>query len=91
MRHSRRGPPLYKRTRELVYALGGIGLHVGGHAANVAIDLSKLGKMGVAATGGIGDDPFGAFIVAELEGHGVEVHAELCEHHALPRACPQDH
>ncbi len=68
--------PRISEPGELVYAPRGIGLHVGGHAANVAIGLSKLGQTGVAAVGGIGEDPLGAFIVAELEGHGVEVHAE---------------
>ena len=68
--------PRISEPGELVYAPRGIELHVGGHAANVTIDLSKLGQTGVAATGGIGDDPLGAFVEAELEGHGVEVHAE---------------
>ena len=68
--------PRISEPGELVYAPGGIELHVGGHAANVAIDLSKLGQTGVAAAGGVGEDPLGAFIVTELEGQGVEVHAE---------------
>lgn len=68
--------PHISEPGELVYAPRGIGLHVGGHAGNVAIDLSKLGQMGIAAVGGIGDDPLGTFIVAELKGYGVEVRAE---------------
>ena len=68
--------PRISEPGELVYAPRGIELHVGGHAANVAIDLTKMRQTGIAAAGGVGDDPLGAFVVAELEEHGVEVHAE---------------
>jgi hypothetical protein len=61
---------------DLVYAPRGIQIHVGGHAANVAIDLAQLGQSHVAAAGCIGDDVLGGFVEGALEDGGVEVHAE---------------
>jgi len=47
----------------------GIGLHMGGHASNVSVDLCKLGLEGekVSLIGCIGADMFGDFIAKELE------------------------
>ncbi len=61
---------------DLTYAPNGIGLHAGGHAANVAIDLAKLGQRDVAVAGCIGDDALGDFMERELMGHGLQVYPE---------------
>jgi sugar/nucleoside kinase (ribokinase family) len=46
-------------------------LAIGGCAANVAIDLTRVGvQTGIA--GCVGDDPFGAFVVERLAAAGVE-------------------
>jgi hypothetical protein len=68
--------PYISEPGELVYALGGIGLHVGGHAARA-------------------ERPTGFHTAKNLtlvvRGEDRRFHAELCEHHALPQARPQDH
>ncbi len=56
----------------LVYAPEGISVNVGGHAANVSIDLAQLGQTGVCATGCVGDDMLGRFIQETLTKAGVE-------------------
>ena len=61
---------------DLIYAPNGIQLHPGGHAANVAIALAKLGETDVTATGSIGTDPLGDFMEASLRENGVEVNAQ---------------
>ena len=61
---------------DLIYAPHGIQLHSGGHAANVAINLTQLGQTGIAVTGGLGRDLFGDFMETQLVRHGIEVHAQ---------------
>jgi sugar/nucleoside kinase (ribokinase family) len=56
----------------LIYAPEGISVNVGGHAANVSIDLAQLGQGGVAAAGCVGDDMLGRFIRDTLTKAGVE-------------------
>jgi sugar/nucleoside kinase (ribokinase family) len=46
-------------------------LAIGGCAANVAIDLSRVG-VGVGVAGCVGRDPFGQFLIDRLTGAGVE-------------------
>lgn len=60
----------------LNYVDRGIGLHLGGHAVNVAIDLTKLGlpPKEVSVIASIGLDVFGEFIEKELKGFGVVTH-----------------
>ena len=60
---------------ELVYAPRGIVLAVGGHPANIAVDLVKLGvaPSEVAVCGTVGEDIFGDFILKTLEGYGVRL------------------
>lgn len=60
---------------ELVYAPRGILLTVGGHPANIAIDLVKLGTAPseVAVCGTVGKDVFGYFILRTLRGHGIRL------------------
>jgi len=60
----------------LVYAPRGIVATVGGHAANVSIDLARLGQEGVAAAGCIGDDPLGRFVEGLLRSEGVDARPE---------------
>lgn len=50
-------------------------MHIGGHAANVSIDLVKLGlKRDVSAVGAVGEDLLGDFIEQTLNGYGVTAH-----------------
>jgi len=56
----------------LIYAPEGITLSVGGHAANVSIDLAQLGQSGVTAAGCVGDDVLGRYIQETLVKAGVE-------------------
>jgi sugar/nucleoside kinase (ribokinase family) len=62
---------------ELVYAPYGIELKIGGHSANVAIDLTQLGSSGVASVGCIGEDLFAEFIESELKNKGVKAYPEV--------------
>jgi sugar/nucleoside kinase (ribokinase family) len=55
----------------LIYAPQGITLNVGGHAANVSVDLAQLGQNHVAATGCIGKDMLGRYIRETLRKAGV--------------------
>ena len=61
---------------DLIYPPGGISLHPGGHSANVAIDLSQLGRKDTAVVGGIGDDVLGDYIESELTRRGLQAHPE---------------
>lgn len=62
---------------EVVYVTRPIDLHVGGHAANVSIDLVKLGAIqSVVAGGALGRDIFAHLIEHELKKHGIIVAAE---------------
>ena len=61
----------------LTYAPSGIKLSPGGHSANVAIDLAQLGVHDVHATGSIGKDMMGGFLVEQLQARGVKVHSEV--------------
>lgn len=63
----------------LMYAPKGIHLSPGGHSANVALGLVQLGQDEVHSTGCVGDDPLGELIVALLEDHGLQVHAQVAE------------
>jgi sugar/nucleoside kinase (ribokinase family) len=47
-------------------------LSIGGCAANVAVDLVRLGRR-AAVIGRVGDDPFGRFVIDSLGGAGVDV------------------
>jgi sugar/nucleoside kinase (ribokinase family) len=48
-----------------------IELHIGGCAANVSIDMARLG-FSAAALGMVGNDGFGDFVVRTLESNGVD-------------------
>jgi len=65
--------PRVCRPGELVFAPRGISLHIGGHAANVPIDLIKLGlkRNEVSTVGTVGEDPYGDFIESILAEHGI--------------------
>ena len=67
------GLPKVSEPGELTFTELGIILHIGGHAANVSVDLLKLGlKRGeVSSIGAIGEDIFGDFIENFLKEHGV--------------------
>lgn len=70
------GLPQIGGPGDLIYAPHGISLSVGGHSANVSIDLVQLGQKKVAAAGCIGDDLFGDYLEGELGRRGVHVYLE---------------
>ena len=50
-------------------------MHIGGHAANVSIDLIKLGlKRGISVVGAVGEDLLGDFIEQTLNSYGIDTH-----------------
>jgi len=61
----------------LIYAPQGISVNVGGHAANVSIDLAQLGQSGVTAAGCVGEDMLGRFIRETLTKAGVEPQPQI--------------
>jgi fructokinase len=63
---------------EVTFTPSGIKLCIGGHSANVSIDLIKLGlkKGSVSSIGAIGNDIFGEFIEKELKKYNVITHLE---------------
>jgi sugar/nucleoside kinase (ribokinase family) len=72
------GLPRVSQPGEVTFAPSGVRLCVGGHAANVSIDLLKLGitKGEVSCVGTVGEDAFGDFIMKELNENGVVTHIE---------------
>jgi sugar/nucleoside kinase (ribokinase family) len=52
-------------------------LSIGGCAANVAVDLVRLGRR-AAVIGRVGDDAFGQFVIDSLAGAGVDVRHIAC-------------
>ena len=63
---------------ELTFTGRDIELHIGGHAANVSIDLRKLGlEQGtVSSVGAVGDDIFAKYIQGVFERQGVIHHLQ---------------
>ena len=63
---------------ELTFTERSIELHIGGHSANVSIDLIKLGleENTVSSVGAVGEDIFGNFIENTLKGYGVKCHLQ---------------
>jgi len=59
---------------EVIFAPRGIKTRIGGHPANVSIDLVKLGLRGddIAVIGAVGDDTYGRFIEETLAGYGIK-------------------
>ncbi len=51
----------------LIYAPKGIAINIGGHAANVSIDLIQLGQKSVTAAGSIGNDILGEYTQKTLK------------------------
>jgi fructokinase len=56
----------------LIYAPRGITVNIGGHAANVSVDLAQLGQKRVVAAGCVGDDMLGRYIRETLIAAGVD-------------------
>lgn len=65
--------PRIANPGELVFAPKGIVLHIGGHPANVAVDLVKLGvpPKEICVVGALGKDTFGDFIEQTLRDYGL--------------------
>jgi sugar/nucleoside kinase (ribokinase family) len=61
----------------LIYAPRGISVNIGGHAANVSIDLTQLGQMGVASTGCVGSDMLGDYVRETLRKAGVDPRPQI--------------
>ncbi len=72
------GLPKISDPGEIIFVPSGIELCIGGHSANVSIDLMKLGlpKGEVSSIGAVGIDLFGKFMEKELKNHGVVTHLE---------------
>jgi len=66
---------------EILFTPRGISLHIGGHAANVPIDLIKLGlrRNEVSTIGAVGNDPYGDFIESFLSKRGIQTHIRKIE------------
>ncbi len=75
------GLPKVSQPGEVTFAPSGIKVCVGGHAANVSIDLLKLGltRGDVSCVGTVGEDAFGDFIMKELNDSGVVTHIDRTE------------
>jgi sugar/nucleoside kinase (ribokinase family) len=63
----------------LIYAPNGISINIGGHAANVSIDLAQLGQKSVTAAGCIGNDMLGGYIQRTLKISGVEPSPQILD------------
>ena len=63
---------------EVTYTPRGIEMHIGGHCGNVSVDLRRLGVQEgmVSATGAVGKDIFGDFILELLRNSGVVTHLQ---------------
>ena len=61
----------------LIYAPQGITINVGGHSANVSIDLAQLGQKHVTAAGCIGEDMLGRYIQETLRNAGVDPRPQI--------------
>ncbi len=72
---------------ELTFAPRGIGVHLGGHAGNVSIDLMKMGLNPgeVSALGPVGEDIFGDFIENILKEHKIVTHLQRVHAVATPK------
>jgi len=70
--------PKVSSPGELTYAPKGIEMHMGGHCANVSIDLRRLGirKEEVSAIGAVGKDIFGDFLEKLLKENGIVTHLQ---------------
>src|SRR3989338_736098 len=68
------GFPEYPSPGNKQYTSKPIEQHVGGHTANAAIDLVKLGASGaeVGVVGAIGRDPGGQFIEEAFDRYGIQ-------------------
>jgi sugar/nucleoside kinase (ribokinase family) len=67
------GIPYVAKPGELVLVKGGVKTSIGGHCANVSINLRQLGvrRGDVGAIGTVGNDVFGDFAEKKLNEHGV--------------------
>lgn len=67
------GLPKVASPGEVVFTPRGIKTRIGGHPANVSIDLVKLGLEGdrIGVVGSVGDDIYGRFVEETLRKHGI--------------------
>ncbi|MEM2901995.1 MAG: carbohydrate kinase family protein [Candidatus Bathyarchaeia archaeon] len=72
------GIPNVAEPGKLVLVESGIKVKIGGHCANVSIDLRKLGvkRRGVSAIGAVGIDMLGDFAEKELARFGIVSHVQ---------------
>ena len=68
--------PRLPRPGELLFAPHGIRLWIGGHPANVSVDLVQLGLRDVGVVVPVGEDMLGGFIENFLHSHGVSCYIQ---------------
>ena len=70
--------PKISSPGEITYVPKGIEVHIGGHCANVSIDLRKLGvrEGDVSSTGAVGEDIFGNLLERLLKESEVKTHLQ---------------
>ena len=70
--------PRVSRPGEITFAPRGVGTYIGGHSANVSIDLVKLGiaEGEVSCVGAVGEDLFGSFVEETLRKHRLKLNLE---------------
>jgi len=70
--------PSIANPGEVIFTPRGIKLRIGGHPANVSIDLVKLGlkENSISLIGAVGKDIFGKFIEETLHKYGVKTHLQ---------------
>lgn len=70
--------PAVANPGQLLYVPRGIYISVGGHPANVSINLTKLGfpSEKVSLSAAVGHDPAADFVIRTLKKHGIKVHLQ---------------
>jgi len=69
------GLPSIAKPGQVIFTPRGIKTRLGGHSANVSIDLAKLGVPGreILLVGSVGDDLYSNFVEQTLKNYGVRV------------------
>lgn len=72
------GLPKVAAPGEVIFTPRGIKTRLGGHPANVSIDLVKLGLEGdeVAVVGAVGEDIHGEFVERTLQSYGIKTYLQ---------------
>ena len=75
------GLPSVAKPGQVIFTPRGIKTRLGGHSANVSIDLAKLGVPGeeILLVGSVGNDLYSNFVEETLKSYGVRVKLEKVE------------